>query len=158
MYNHILVSVDGSPTSSLALDEALRLAKELQSQVRIVHVVDSTILYQGNMDFVDIGELEKALNETGQQILKSAVAIAENAGINAESKLLKNEQFLKRIPDIIVDEACDWPADLVVVGTHGRRGFSHLFLGSVAEGVVRISQMPVLLIRGHSPQPYEGAD
>ena len=49
---------------------------------------------------------------------------------------------------MIVGEAAAWPAELIVVGTHGRRGLSHLFIGSVAEGIVRISQVPVLLIRG----------
>ena len=53
----------------------------------------------------------------------------------------------RRIATAIVEEAAAWGADLIVIGTHGRRGFEHLVLGSVAEGVVRRATVPVLLIR-----------
>ena len=62
--------------------------------------------------------------------------------------LLKTGEPTRRVPDVVVAEAKRWPADLIVAGTHGRRGLSHLFLGSVAEGIIRISTVPVLLIRG----------
>ena len=58
--------------------------------------------------------------------------------------------FAKHIYDVIEEEATQWPADLVVIGTHGRRGISRLLLGSVAEGLTRISTKPILLIRGTS--------
>ena len=61
--------------------------------------------------------------------------------------LEQNQALNGRIADTIVKEAKAWPAGLIVVGTHGRRGLSHLFLGSVAEGVMRTAPAPVLLIR-----------
>ena len=54
----------------------------------------------------------------------------------------------ERLANVVVAEAARWPADLIVVGTHGRRGLSHVFLGSVAEGIVRSAPVPVLLVRG----------
>ncbi|KTD42196.1 universal stress protein [Legionella parisiensis] len=54
----------------------------------------------------------------------------------------------EKVPEKIIEAAKNWPADLIVVGTHGRRGYQHLLLGSVAEGVIRNAPMPVLLIRG----------
>ena len=147
MYKRILIAVDGSNASDLALNEAIKLAAEHQSQLRIVHVIDVRIL-SGESAFLDIGDLEKALVESGERVLQRAAATAGNSGIKAETKLLNIDDFGQRIADRIVGECAAWPAELIVVGTHGRRGLSHLFLGSVAEGIVRISQVPVLLIRG----------
>jgi nucleotide-binding universal stress UspA family protein len=148
MYKRILVAVDGSNTSELALAEALKLAAEHRSDLLIVHVVDASMLFDGNVDFVDVVELENGLVESGRRILAKAGETAALAGIKADTKLLKTEHSTRRIADLIIEAADDWTAELVVVGTHGRRGISHLFLGSVAEGVVRISTLPVLLVRG----------
>ena len=72
----------------------------------------------------------------------------DSAGIQSETKLIKTTQTNQRISEVIAKEAQKWPADLIVVGTHGRRGFSHFLLGSVAESIVRVATKPVLLIRG----------
>ena len=62
--------------------------------------------------------------------------------------------FAKHVYDVIEEEAAQWPADLIVIGTHGRRGIRRLLLGSVAEGLTRISSKPILLVRGSmSAQP-----
>lgn len=146
MYKHILVAVDGSDTSNLALREAVRLAKELQALLRIVHVVEEVTL---NIDaeFV-MDAYQEAMRKTGEEVLRKAESAARESGIKAETKLLEIETLGHRITDMIVEEAQSWPADLIVLGTHGRRGFNHLLMGSVAEGIVRISPKPVLLIRG----------
>ncbi len=87
--------------------------------------------------------------ESGQHVLqKAAAATAGNVGIKVETKLLEIEDFSQRVAEMIVGEATAWPAELVVIGTHGRRGHSHLFLRGVAEGIVRISPVPVLVIPG----------
>jgi nucleotide-binding universal stress UspA family protein len=148
MYKRILIAVDGSNTSDLALEEALKLAAEHQSQLRIVHVVDVLMFFAGEPGFFYIVGLEKAIVESGERLLQKAAATAGSVGIKAETKLLRIEDSSQRIADMIVGEATAWPTELIVVGTHGRRGLSHLFLGSVAEGIVRISPVPVLLIRG----------
>lgn len=147
MYKHILVAFDGSDTSNLALNEAVKLAAALQAQLRIVHVVDAAMFFDWNADFVDVIELDENLMETGRQFLKGAALAATQGGVDAETKLLKTENFSERVAELIIQEALDWPAGLVVLGTHGRRGLSHMMLGSVADTVVRLSKVPVLLIR-----------
>lgn len=146
MYKHILVAVDGSDTSKLALQEAITLVKEWQAQLRIVHVVEEVTLNIDAMYVLDA--YQEAMRKTGEEVLKKAEAIARESGVKAETKLLEIETLGHRITDMIVEEAQNWPADLIVLGTHGRRGFNHLLMGSVAEGIVRISPKPVLLIRG----------
>jgi nucleotide-binding universal stress UspA family protein len=81
----------------------------------------------------------------------NAKARAARDGVKAETKLTEIRSFgslVNRVPDVIVQEARRWRADLIVIGTHGRRGLSKLLLGSVADGVVRTSATSVLLIRG----------
>mgnify|MGYP002392576450 CR=1 FL=1 len=70
------------------------------------------------------------------------------AGVAVETSLITIEDLDERIPEAIADDAEAWSADLIVIGTHGRRGLSRLFLGSIAEGVIRVATKPVLLIRG----------
>ena len=148
MYTRILAAVDGSHTSDLALAEAIKLCKEQRAQLRIVHVVDTTALFADDLEFVEIAPLRKAMTDAGARILQRAAATAASAGIDAETKLLDVSALTPRVVDVIAAEAKAWPADLIVFGTHGRRGFSHLLLGSVAEGLVRIAPAPVLVIRG----------
>jgi len=71
-----------------------------------------------------------------------------DVGIEAATKLIEIKRAGDRVTDMIAKEADNWPADLIVISTHGRRGFNHLLMGSVAEGVMRIATKPVLLIRG----------
>ncbi len=146
MFKRILVAVDGSPTSALALQEAIQLAKEQQAQLRIAHVVDeATLNWPEGGDFE---EVQEAFRKSGRKILEKADAELRNAGMTAETKMLEIETFGHRVADMIAAEAEAWPADLIVIGTHGRRGVNRLLLGSVAEGVARVAAKPVLLIRG----------
>ncbi len=148
MYKRILVAVDGSNTSNVALEEAVKMAKELKAQLRIVTVVEEIILTGGGADYVDVNEVRKAVVHYGEEALKKAKDAAQELGLGAETKLIQIKRFGDRVTEAIAHEADAWPADLIVIGTHGRRGFNHLLMGSVAEGVVRISAKPVLLIRG----------
>ena len=147
MYHNILVAIDGSHTSEIALHEAVKLAKAFNGQLRIVNVVETVNL---NLDgeFTDPNEIWDAMCKGGETLLTKARAAAHTAGVDAESKLIEIDTLGRRIPEMIADEAQAWPADVIGIGTHGRRGISHLFLGSVAEGVVRVATKPVLLIRG----------
>lgn len=147
MYKHILVAVDGSKTSDLALQEAVGLARDQQATLRIVYVVDEVSIF-ADAEFISPMEIEKAWVASGRAALSKAKSLAQAAGMEAETRLLENEALGQRIADVIVQEARSWPADLLVVGTHGRRGLNHLLLGSVAEGIVRTSPVPVLLVRG----------
>lgn len=147
MYRQILVAVDGSSVSNLALQEAIKLTKEQGAHLRIVHVVD-LVTVKWVSEFADLSMIQEALRKSGVEILDRALALAREAGIEAETKLLQIVAFDQRITEMIVKEADTWPADLIVIGTHGHRGFHHLLLGSVAEGVVHSATCPVLLIRG----------
>jgi nucleotide-binding universal stress UspA family protein len=146
MYKRILVGIDGSKTSDQALQEAIKLAKEMQAQLRIVYAVD-TVNFNLDMEFPNPPEYSNALINSGQAILKKAETVATKADVSFETKLLEIDTLGKRIPEVIAAEAENWPADLIVLCTHGRKGLSHLFLGSVSEGVVRAATKPVLLIR-----------
>lgn len=94
-------------------------------------------------------EFVEALRKSGQETLRKAEALLREAGMTGVTKLLEIETFGHHVVDMIADEAKSWSADVIVIGTHGRRDVKHFFLGSVAERVARIAAMPVLLIRGH---------
>jgi nucleotide-binding universal stress UspA family protein len=147
MFKRILVAVDGSHTAELALQEAIKLAKELHAQLRIVHAVDIVNINLG-AEFPNTIEIADAISKSGQEILRKAEAVARAAGVKVETRLLELDNLNQRIPEVIAADAEAWPADLIVICTHGRRGLSHILLGSVAEGVVRVATKPVLLIRG----------
>ena len=145
-YKRILVPLDGSTTSNAGLKEALKLAKAGKGRLRLLHVVDDTVLFRMAEPGVDLGSLLDELRRRGKQVLQAAARKAASQKVKAESDL--SESFGLRVADIITRVARRWRADLVVIGTHGRRGVSHLLLGSVAEGVVRLAPAPVLLVRG----------
>lgn len=147
MYKRILAPIDGSNTSNLALDEAIRLAHNQNAELRLVHVLDEAMLDGDIEGFMNIATLRDALHQAGENILKKGHERAAQNGITPETAML--ETFGARIASVIVEEAKRCQADLIVVGTHGRRGFDRFFMGSVAEGVARIAPMPILLVRGH---------
>ena len=148
MYKHILVPVDGSDTSNLALDEAIRLAKELKSELRLVYVVDVVAAYAMTEAALPLIEFEKMSREWGEKLLATCADKTRAAGVPVDTKCVIIDRLGDRVYDRIEEEAKSWPADLIVIGTHGRRGVNRLVLGSVAEGVTRIATVPVLSIRG----------
>jgi nucleotide-binding universal stress UspA family protein len=146
MYQRILIAVDGSELSNHALREAIALAQNQHAALRIVHVVDEvTLNWEG--EYADMSEILASFRESGQRILENAQNIAREAGMEHEAKLLEIQTFGHRISDLILEEAKDWPADLIVVGTHGRRGLHAVLLGSVSDGILRRASVPVLLVR-----------
>jgi len=147
MYERILIAIDGSGTSDKALDEAIRLAQVHKSTLRLVFVVDAAMIDMNNGGMVSMPEIIDALRLSGVNLLKKSQAHVEKSGVAVETLLLET-LGVTRIATEILEVAKKWPADLIVLGTHGRRGFAHLLLGSVAEDVVRMATMPVLLIRG----------
>jgi nucleotide-binding universal stress UspA family protein len=145
MYTQILVPIDGSDTSNLALKHAIALAKDQRSTLRLFHVVDLTPAYS-SVNAPHVVERQDALQAEGQKVIADGSATALAAGIKCDSKCVATSD--KHTYDLIEEEANRWPADLIVIGTHGRRGIRRMFLGSVAEGLARISSKPVLFIRG----------
>lgn len=146
MYKRILVPVDGSETATKALVAALQLARESGGQVRIVHMVEGlTPLAIDQYGAAWSGDVIDTLKKAGQQILSDALDIARAAGVPADTEIFDN--FGERLAETVVDAAQRFDADLVVVGTHGRRGMGRLLLGSGAEQIVRLAPVPVLVVR-----------
>jgi nucleotide-binding universal stress UspA family protein len=145
MYKRILVPVDGSHTSTLGLQEAVRIAKEAGARVRLVSVVDELVVTQNFEGYVNPGDLIDSLRETGKKAIAKGVALARRHGVEAESVL--HETVGKRVADLVIQEAKKWKADLIVMGTHGRRGINRMVLGSDAEAVLRNTTVPVLMVR-----------
>lgn len=146
MYKKILVPVDGSDTAARGLEEALRLAKSQGSALRLLHVVDDLPAYASAEAAVLTKELLEAMHARGRQILAEAEQSARRQGVAAEA--VCTDVTGQPVGEAIVAAARAWPADLIVLGTHGRRGLKRLVLGSDAELVVRASPVPVLLVRG----------
>lgn len=148
MYKRIAVAVDGSDTSTTALNEAVKLAKAMNSTLLLLHVCEEipVVWNMEGMTAFPLEDVTQALIESGRQLLQKDKARVAESGIDAETRLV--EDYNGRIGAVISKEAEQWLADLLVVGTHGRKGLSHLLLGSVAEGVMRTASMPVLLVRG----------
>jgi nucleotide-binding universal stress UspA family protein len=146
MYTHILVPLDGSPTSDRGLEEAVKLAKLTGARLRLVHVVDD-LIYATGMDNVGAmtADLIALVRGDGERLLKTGQARVEASGVPVETALF--DSFTGRLCDLVVAEATKWPADLIVLGTHGRRGVGRLFMGSDAEQIVRLATVPVLLVR-----------
>lgn len=145
MYKRILVPVDGSKTSTAGLREAMRIARGCGAKLRLVHVVDESMAFRDSAFSFGTQNILDILKRGGEKALKDALAVAAKQGLKAESVLV--ESFRGRVADAVVAEAKKWRADLLVLGTHGRRGISHLVLGSDAELVVRQASVPVLLVR-----------
>jgi len=146
MYQRILIATDGSDTSERALREAMLLAKNQQALLRVAYVVDEASIFS-DTEFVDRTAIERAWIQKGHAVLEKARKAAEATGLTIETKMLETESLGEKVAHAIVEEARNWPADLIVVGTHGRKGLRHLLVGSIAEGVIRDSTVPILLVR-----------
>lgn len=142
MYQRILVAVDDSDGARRALREALALAKDQQARLRLVHVMEIPYPYDGAS--VDFEALADARRGPGQALLDEAVALVRREGLEPEVALIGSDGG--PVGDAIVAEARRWPADLIVLGAHDR-GLLDRLLGSVAEGVIGESPVPVLLLR-----------
>ncbi|MDB5817949.1 MAG: universal stress protein [Rhizobacter sp.] len=146
MYQRILVPVDGSVTSMRGLDEAIRLAQLTKGRLRLLHVIDELSLALGTgYGMTYTGDIAGLLREAGADILEEAMARVRQSDVQADTVL--NDSFGGQVRDLVVSEIVSWKAELVVLGTHGRRGVDRLFMGSDAECIVRLSTVPVLLVR-----------
>ena len=156
MYKKILVPVDGSATSMRGLQEAIKLAKLTGARLRLMHVVDS-ISFATGMEAATMvsSEMLQLVRESGAQVLKKAQALVEKAGVQADTVLC--DSFAGRVCDHVIEQAAAWGAGLIVLGTHGRRGFGRMLLGSDAEMVARLATVPVLLVRAKEPAPTDDA-
>ena len=134
-FENVLVPVDGSATAHAALSEAIDLAEQTEAAVHLIHVVD-TGLVTGD---VDGGLVLEALEEAGQRALDIASdRVAQSAVTTVESSVVSGSPSTA-----ICTYADERDVDAIVMGTHGRTGVERALLGSVTEGVIRHSELPV---------------
>jgi len=148
MCKRIFVAIDGSSTAQLALKEAIQFASMPGVSLCIGKVIDTGLLEQNNMgigNLIDPEEIKTGMRTAAEKLLDSAVAKAKEAGLEPDRMLIESNK--KRVAEMIVEAAKQWDADLIVIGTHGRRGFERMVMGSVAENLVRIASTSVFLVR-----------
>ena len=146
MYSRILVPIDGSATSTRGLDEAIALAKLTGATLRLLHVIDDLVFvssFEAHATYAK--DILPKLRRGGEIVVAAGHDRAAAAGISFDTLLV--ECFARRTGDVIVEHAKEWDADLIVLGTHGRRGIGRLLMGSDAEEIVRSAPVPVLLVR-----------
>ena len=145
MFKRILVPVDGSRPAAAGLRTALGLAREQKARVMLVHLGQIVVSAPYPPNGMAAAQLYDAIKLNGEKILARAAALCKTRRVPCETRLYV--AIADRAADVIVEEAKRWRADLIVMGTHGRRGLQRLALGSDAELVVRNSRVPVLLVR-----------
>ena len=145
MYKRILVPIDGSETAARGLREAIGLARELKASLHLLNLTSDFVVMVEVSSGIDFEKYRQSLNEFGRGLLEKASKLAADQGVTAETSL--RELHGSRVADAILDEARRARCDLIVIGTHGRRGVSRVMLGSDAEMVARSSPIPVLLVR-----------
>lgn len=149
MYQRILFATDGSTASERALQEVAKMAGP-GSEVRLLTVLENPLqAFPATYGVIkDEDSLLLGLREEGEDLLRRAQEQLGSLGVTAEPRLVELPLSDHDIPAAIEAEAEAWQPDVIVLGTHGRRGLRRLLIGSVAEHFVRISRFPVLLVRG----------
>jgi len=145
MYKRILVPIDGSDTAARGLAEAITLARDLKATLRLLNLTSDFVLMVEMSSAIDHDKFREGLNQFGRRLLAQASEQAKAQGVTAETSL--HDLRGGSVSDAIVEEARKSRCDLIVIGTHGRRGVDRMMLGSDAEQVARMAPVPVLLVR-----------
>ena len=127
----------------MQLDEAIRIARISGGRIRVVHVLDQ-MQFASGLEFCTADVLG-VLQEAAAEIVGAAKARVEASGVPVDAQV--SETLSGTVADVVVEQARQWGADLIVIGTHGRRGVRRLMIGSDAERIVRMAPVPVLLVR-----------
>jgi nucleotide-binding universal stress UspA family protein len=139
MYKKIMVAIGNDETSPFALQEALHIASRDGAKLCVVHAAAKAD-----------DEKSKKNEQAGVALLEEARSLA-GAQAQVEIRLLSDvgEYGLNSIAEVIANAAAEWGADLLMVGTKGRRGLERLVIGSVAEKLVHTVEISILLVRPH---------
>ena len=154
MYRRILVPVDGSATSGEALATAITLANTFGSRLRRIHVMEDAARLPGYDRFADYcGELLRVMRENAAKLLDEGMALARTAGVEVDNMLFDRPG--ERLGDTVADAVKLWGgADLIVLGTHGRRGIPPELKRRGADQIIRVAPVPVpVLVVRSSPLP-----
>ena len=144
MFKHILVPVDGSPTSMMAVSKAAGLAKGFGSAVTILYVIDPNPFTGVGADFA-YGQAQylSAATAEANSALDAAKKAMLDAGVDASTVVGEGHAVQESISRALETTG----ADLIVMGSHGRRGIEKLVLGSVTQRVLGVVHIPVLVVR-----------
>jgi nucleotide-binding universal stress UspA family protein len=152
MFKHIVVALDDSDCARDALDTALAIAKESSAKLGICTIVDPIFVVGSSPPGPALDQLIRDLELEARATVDHAVERAAKEGVRASGQVRKGVPAFS-----ILGYAKAFHADLIVMGTHGRRGFTHFVLGSVAEVVLRESTIPVLTVRSPIPVQHQVA-
>lgn len=151
MYQRILVPVDGSPPSEAGLKVAIDMARLTGGQIRLLHVIDPMpFAYSAEGYGAMATDVLALMRESGEKLLQAARQRVAAEGVAVDTVLL--DGYGGRLCDRVGEQVQDWKAELIVIGTHGRRGVPRMLLGSDAEQVLRTAAVPVLLVRATEPE------
>lgn len=137
MYKRVLAATDGSRYSKAAVNEAIRIAKASKGALIIVSVVDITEEFE-----TEAPELTERFERRFKAMVERIKKQAKAKGVKAEGVVKIGEPY-----DVIINAAKEKKADLIVMGSHGRRGLSRLLMGSVTERVIGHAKCPVLVVK-----------
>ena len=145
MFKHILVPVDGSNTSQVAVNKAIGLARAFDSEVTVIYVIDPYPFTGVGTDFA-YGQAEylSAATAEANSAVHAAKATLSDAGVNVDTSVVEANSAWRGI----VEAGASLQADLIVMGSHGRSGLEKIMLGSVAQAVLSHTKLPVLVVRG----------
>ena len=151
-FRHILVPVDGSPTSDKALDEAIRLAIFSGAKISLLHVIDDLSHVTGFEPAINhVHQMVPLMRAAGENLLAKEGEKVLAHGLQVECVLIAEGPG--RVFEHVVEHARISHADLIVLGSHGRRGVKRVLLGSDAEQIIRHAPVPVLVVRGKDESP-----
>lgn len=144
MFEHVLIPVDGSSTARLAIDKALLIAEKFSSTITLIYVIDPFAFTGVGTDF-SYGQDEylSAAKTEAQDAISAATRIFEEHGIAVKGSVVEGHTVYRSI----LDAAQAAGADLIIMGSHGRRGLEKLVLGSVTSQVLSHAHLAVLVVR-----------
>lgn len=149
MYQRIMVAIDDSFATSSVLATAIEMAKQSGASLAICHAVDETLFAQKMGEIMlsnSVKSIENNLRSEAQAFVDQAAEVARTAGVAVETRLIASEA--KQVADMLAEAAEQWHADLLVVGSNGKRGIDRFFVGSVASRLVQKARTSLLLVRG----------
>jgi nucleotide-binding universal stress UspA family protein len=138
MFRKILIAVDGSSCSERAGRAGLEFAKKLRAGVVVAHVLRIPSAYWG------LTEPTESMKQHARDILEPWALLGQQMQLDLHTELMKSDDIAESIVHLANRSHCD----LIIAGTHGRKGLGKMLLGSVAERISRLSRGPVLLVRG----------
>jgi len=142
-FNKILTAIDFSENSDYAFDYALTLAKQFDSQLTILHVINEPVDLRGfYVPHISFEQLEKEIEEGAEKMMAKFCGSKMGDFTNFTTSIVTGIPY-----EEIIRTAEEAATSLIVLGTHGRTGLDHLIFGSTAERVVRGASCPVLTIR-----------